>query len=83
MELAPHDREIGEVLQRFMKRISRTFAIGLESAKARGEVRASLDVQAAGDFLTGALFGLAVLASSGLPRETLDNFVETTMASLA
>lgn len=82
MELAPHDREIEEVLQRFMKRISRTFAIGLESAREKGEVRTSLDTRAAGDFLTGALFGLAVLASSGLPREMLHNFVESTISSL-
>jgi TetR/AcrR family transcriptional repressor of nem operon len=82
MELAPHDREIKEVLQRFMKRMSKTFAIGLESAREKGEVRASLDLHAAGDFLTGALFGLAVLANTGLSRETLDNYVENTMASL-
>jgi TetR/AcrR family transcriptional repressor of nem operon len=82
MELAPHDREIKDVLQRFIKRMSKTFAIGLETAQARGEVRASLDVRAAGDFLTGAVFGLAVLASSGLPREALDNFVENTISSL-
>jgi TetR/AcrR family transcriptional repressor of nem operon len=83
MELAPHDREIEEVLQRFIKRIAKTFAIGLEAAREKGEVRSDLDVRAAGDFLTGALFGLAVLASSGLPRETLDNFVDNTLASLA
>jgi TetR/AcrR family transcriptional repressor of nem operon len=82
MELAPHDREIEDVLQRFMKRISKTFSIGLEAARQKGEVRPSLDLTAAGDFLTGALFGLAVLASSGLPRETLDNFVDNTMSSL-
>ena len=82
MELAPHDSEIKDVLQRFIKRIARTFAVGLEAAKEKGEVRASLDVRSASDFLTGALFGLAVLASSGLPRETLDNFVDNTMSSL-
>lgn len=82
LELAPHDREIREVLQRFISRMAKTFSIGLETARARGEVRASLDVRAAGDFLTGALFGLAVLASSGLPRSTLDNFVESTISSL-
>ena len=82
MELAPHDSEIKHVLQRFISRIAKAFAIGLEAAKEKGEVRASLDVRSAGDFLTGALFGLAVLASSGLPRETLDSFVENTMSSL-
>jgi TetR/AcrR family transcriptional repressor of nem operon len=82
MELAPHDREIKDVLQRFIRRMAKTFSIGLETAQARGEVRESLDVRAAGDFLTGALFGLAVLASSGLPKDTLDNFVENTISSL-
>jgi TetR/AcrR family transcriptional repressor of nem operon len=83
MELAPHDREMAEVLQRFMKRMAKTFSIGLEAAREKGEVRPDLDTRAAGDFLTGALFGLAVLGSSGLPRETLNNFVDNAMASLA
>lgn len=82
MELAPHDSEIKDVLQRFIRRIAKTFAVGLEAAREKGEVRSSLDVRSAGDFLTGALFGLAVLASSGLPRETLDSFVDNTMSSL-
>ncbi len=82
MELAPHDPEIKGVLQRFLKRMSKAFAIGLETAKENGEVRNDLDTQAAGDFLTGAIFGLAVLARSGFPRTTLDSFVDNTIASL-
>ena len=82
MELAPHDHEIQGVLQKFMKRMSKAFSIGLESAKERGEVKEELDVGSAGEFLTGAMFGLAVLARSGFPRETLDKFVDNTMASL-
>ena len=82
MELAPHDPEIKGVLQRFLKRMSKAFSIGLETAKENGEVRNDLDTKAAGDFLTGAIFGLAVLARSGFPRTTLDSFVDNTMASL-
>lgn len=82
MELAPHDPEIKGVLQRFLKRMSKAFAIGLETAKENGEVKIDLDTKAAGDFLTGAIFGLAVLARSGFPRTTLDSFVDNTMASL-
>ena len=82
MELAPHDPEIKGVLQRFLKRMSKAFAIGLETAQENGEVRNDLDTKAAGDFLTGAIFGLAVLARSGFPRTTLDSFVDNTMASL-
>lgn len=82
MELAPHDREIEGVLQKFLKRMSRAFAIGLETARSRGEVRADLDLAAAGEFLTGALFGLAVLARAGFSRPLLDRFVNQTMDSL-
>ena len=82
MQLAPHDDEIKGVLQKFMKRMSKAFSIGLESAKERHEVKQDLDVVTAGDFLTGAMFGLAVLARSGFPRPTLDSFVDNTMASL-
>ena len=82
MELAPHDHEIQGVLQKFMKRMSKAFSIGLESAKERGEVKEDLDIHSAGEFLTGAMFGLAVLARSGFPRATLDKFVDNTMVSL-
>ena len=82
MELAPHDHEIEGVLQRFMKRMSKAFAVGLESAKERGEVKADLDVSSAGEFLTGAIFGLSVLARAGFPKQTLDDFVDNTLASL-
>lgn len=82
MELAPHDAEIKGVLQKFLKRMSKAFSVGLETAKGRGEVRKDLDVEAAGEFLTGAIFGLAILARSGFPRSTLEAFVDNTMASL-
>ncbi len=82
MELAPHDHEIEGVLQKFMTRMSRAFSLGLESAREKGEVREDLDLRSAGEFLTGAIFGLSVLARAGFPQETLDGFVDNTMASL-
>jgi TetR/AcrR family transcriptional repressor of nem operon len=78
MELAPHDH----VLQKFMKRMAKAFAVGLESAREKGEVRSDLDVRAAGEFLTGTMWGLAVLARTGFPQETLEKYVDSAMASL-
>ena len=83
MELAPHDPEIEQVMQRFLSRMSKAFAVGLENAREKGEVKANLDLQQAGEFLTGALFGLSVLARSGFPSHTLHGFVDTTMATVA
>ena len=82
MGLAPQDQELRGVLQRFMKRMSKAFSIGLDSAKGRGEVRDDVDVDAAGEMLTSAMFGLAVLGRTGFPKETLDKIVEGTLASL-
>jgi TetR/AcrR family transcriptional repressor of nem operon len=82
MELAPRDAELKGVLQRFMKRMAKAFAIGLDSAKGRGEVAAGLDVDAAGMQLTNMLFGLAVLGRTGFPQETLDGIVDSTLDSL-
>ena len=82
-ELAPQDHEIKEVLQKFMKRIAKAFEVGLESAKARGEIRADVDVKAAGEVLTSTMFGLAVLGRTGFDKATLDSIVDNTLASLA
>jgi TetR/AcrR family transcriptional repressor of nem operon len=82
MQLASEDEELQGVLQKFMKRMSKAFAIGLESAKARGEVRKDMDTAAAGDFLTNTQFGLAVLGRTGFSREALDGIVTSALASL-
>jgi len=82
MELAPKDEELRDVLKKFMKRISKAFSIGLESAKAQGEVRPDLDIHEAADLLTSTLFGLAVLGRSGFPNETLYSIVDNTLGLL-
>ena len=82
MELAPQDEELRGVLQRFMKRISKAFSIGLDSAKGRGEVAEDVDVDAAGELLTSTMFGLAVLGRTGFPKATLEGIVDSTLDGL-
>lgn len=82
MELAPHDHDIEDVLKKFLGRMSKAFSIGLDNAGKRGEIAAEVDTDAAGEFLTGALFGLTVLARAGFTRKSLDQFVDHTMASV-
>jgi TetR/AcrR family transcriptional repressor of nem operon len=83
MELAPRDNDLRDVLQKFMGRMSKLFAVGLESAKGRGEVRQDLDVKAAGELLTSTMFGLAVLGRTGFPKDTLDDIAENTLKAMA
>jgi TetR/AcrR family transcriptional repressor of nem operon len=82
MELAPQDEELRGVLQRFMKRMSKAFAIGLDSAKGRGEVAQDVDVDAAGELLTSTMFGLAVLGRTGFAKKTLNGIVDSTLGTL-
>ena len=82
MQLAPQDEELRGVLQRFMKRMSKAFSIGLDSARGRGEIAADVDVETAGDLLTSTMFGLAVLGRTGFPKKALDAIVENTIDGL-
>jgi TetR/AcrR family transcriptional repressor of nem operon len=82
MQLAPQDDDLRDVLQKFMRRMSKLFSIGLESAKAKGEVRADLDVNAAGELLTSTMFGLVVLGRTGFDRKALNNIVENTLRAM-
>lgn len=82
MGLAPQDQDLQDVLQRFMQRIAKLFAIGIESAKARGEVRKDVNAQAAGEYLTSQMFGLAVLGRTGFTRDALLRVVDATLATL-
>jgi len=82
MELAPQDEDLKGVLQKFMKRMARAFAAGLESARALGEVRDDLDTRQAGEYLTSAMFGLAVLGRTGFDKAVLGRVVETTLDAL-
>lgn len=83
MQLAPEDEELQSVLKKFMKRMSKAFAIGLDSAKARNEVRADLDSATTGELLTSTMFGLAVLGRTGFGQDALNSIVDNTLASLA
>ncbi len=82
MEMAPKDADLREVLHRFMRRMGKAFSVGLESAKARGEIREDVDVGEAGELLTSTMFGLAVLGRAGFSRETLDGIVDNTLAAM-
>ncbi len=82
MQLAPQDAELKAVLRSFMKRMSKAFSVGLESARERGEVRQDLDVGAAGNLLTSTMFGLVVLGRTGFSKAALDGIVDSTLATM-
>ncbi len=80
MGLSPEDDELQGVLLRFMKRMSKAFSIGLDSAKGRKEIRDDVNVEKAGELLTSTMFGLAVLSRSGFDKAVLEGIVDSTLA---
>ncbi len=82
MELAPHDVEIQDVLQRFLKRMSKAFTTALGNARGFGEIDESTDVQAMGEYLTGLIFGMAVFARAGFNRKKLKTYMENGLSIL-
>jgi TetR/AcrR family transcriptional repressor of nem operon len=83
MQLAPTDDDLRKVLHKFMRRMSKAFHVGLESAKERGEVCEGLDTRAAADLLTSTTFGIVVMARTGFPKETLLGIVDSTLGAMA
>jgi len=83
MQLAPGDADLRDVLQWFIKRMMSAFRRGLESAQARGEVKAGLDARQASAILASTMFGIAVLGRMGFPRETVQGIVDCTLAQMA
>jgi len=82
MQLAPQDDDLKDVLQKFMSRMSKLFAVGLETAQQRGEVKSDLDTRSAGEMLTSTMFGLAVLGRTGFTKASLQSIVNSTIDSM-
>lgn len=80
LELAPHDKDISALIHKQMRGMAHMLSLGLASARDRGEVRADVDCDSAGEFLMGTLFGLSVMARAGFSRPKLQTFVTTTLA---
>ena len=83
MELAPKDKEIEEVLHRLLRRIAKAYEIGLQHAQEAGELRDGLDIKETATFLTGAFFGMTVMARCGFDIAGLTAYANTTVDTIA
>lgn len=71
------DRALCEANERFLRIMERIVERGIESGEVAPARKPALAV-----FLTGAVAGMVSLARSGMGREQLQGFVETTLRSL-
>jgi TetR/AcrR family transcriptional repressor of nem operon len=83
MELAPGDKDVEIVLNGLLMRMSHVYSHGLQQAREKGEIQEELDLENAGQFLTGAFFGMSVMSRCGFSKESLQAFVDSTIAAVA
>lgn len=82
LELAVHDREIGDLVARSQQETEAFFLRLVEKGQAAGEIAAALDAPRAARALLAALIGLLVLARSRSEPALLESIADAAVASL-
>ena len=81
MELAPHDPEVADITNGFIRDFKDGFAVALQVAVDRGEVDVN-DIETTAWRLTNALMGMAPLGKAGAPADTLAAVAEQILDTL-
>ena len=82
IELAPHDRQLGEKLRATMARVEARFQEVIERGQRRGEIPATHEPRALARFLLNAVQGLRVLSRAEASEASLRDVIEVTLAAL-
>ncbi len=76
LDVAPHDREIGKVVGRYLGEIRAFFHRNLTAARRAGRLPKRLDLEETSDHLLGVLLGIRVLARTGARRKLLEGVAQ-------
>jgi TetR/AcrR family transcriptional regulator, transcriptional repressor for nem operon len=82
MELAPHEKEIGERVASALGSLEEAYYTVLIRAKNQGELRKDQDPRALARYLTTMMQGVIVMYKAGTPAEALREIVETGLSVL-
>lgn len=82
MELAPHERDVAEKVNKALKMGEDAFFGLLTRAKQQGELRADKDPRALARFLTTMMQGTIVMIKAGASAEQITQTTETALAVL-
>ena len=81
-EVAPHDQDIADEVQRHLRRVTDVFERALVNAKRKGEVADDFEPAEMSFYLTGIMQGAAVFGRAGFDRQQIRSFVENGLAPL-
>ena len=83
VEIAPHDRRVARLVQRYFMEMAGVFEKALRNAVRQGELKlARREIPRKALLLAGALQGLAVMGRAGFGEKTARAYVETLLGSL-
>ena len=82
LERAGYDRPAGQQVQLYFDRMRAAFRNALSGACRKGQIPAEIDPGVRANYLVGVVQGVCVLARSDTPAHVVDDFVETTLATL-
>ena len=81
VELAPHDPEVADVVNRFVESLHQGFVDALEVAVRDGEARVD-DIDATAWYLTNNAMGLGPLSKARIPYESLKSIPEAILKTI-
>jgi TetR/AcrR family transcriptional repressor of nem operon len=82
MELAPHEKEIGDRMAKVMGQVEEAFFQALTRAKAQGELREGKDPRSLARFLVTMMQGVIVMLKAGTQADALRDTVRTGLSIL-
>jgi len=82
MELAPHEKEIGNRVTQAMGDLEEAFFKALARAKEQGELREGKDPRSLARFLTTMMQGVIVMLKAGTPADALRDTARTGLSIL-
>ena len=82
VELAPHDEEVGKIVQSMVNRLEKALRVALDRAVDAGEISANADTRALARFFNNTVHGLVVLGKTSASKAALKDVVKIALTTL-
>ncbi|NIP39005.1 MAG: TetR/AcrR family transcriptional regulator [Candidatus Dadabacteria bacterium] len=82
VELAPHDQQTADVVNRILKNIDKAFYDCLQKAQALGEISPESNIKALASYFASCTHGLLVTGKSNASSEQMKDIVEVMLSAL-
>ena len=82
VEMAPHDKEVREIVQSMVNRVEKEFKDALDRAVEDGEISPDSNTRAMARFLNSTLQGLVVMGKASASRAVLKDVVKIASTTL-